>query len=713
MNGAVRIFQPRIVLHGSEVALVCDIDGQVHAERAHGLFAGDTRVLSTYKYQANGNAWTLLGEARTGHGSAQWHFQNASFRDEHGLLEAGTLALTVNRRVDGALHDDFEVQAYAQRRTHFRFILQLDADFADLFEVKNASIRTPLRMLKIESDDCITLAYERGGFSRALHVRIACENTRPSIAGSRLTFPLSLAHGERWRCCVEAQPQVGRRVLSLNSDPHQPEPEPVARGSAGLRLRADSVLQETFECARADLHALAIRRGHPLPFLAAGVPWFLTLFGRDCLLPALMAALDGPWTGAGALAALEAHQAGEDDDFRDAEPGKFPHELREDELTFRGELPYSPYYGTHDAPALYCLALWNAWRWTGDRQLVSRHLGAALRALQWCDRYGDRDGDGLQEYGTRSRKGYRNQGWKDAGDAIVDREGRQGAVPLATIELQGYVYAARLAVAELLEIEGHCDAAEDERRKARVLRNRVEASYWLEREQYYALALDKDKRPVDGIASNPAHLLWCGLPDVDRARSVARRVLRDDLFSGWGLRTLSSRNPAYNPLSYQRGSVWPFDTMLAAAGLARYGEREASLRLVHAILEAAQCFQDGRLPELFGGFDRAHGTPVPYQEANIPQAWSSAVPLLVVQLLLGLVPDAPRQRCHVDPILPEWLSHLSLSGIAVGRGTFDIQLRRKGDETIIENLERHGVDVLRGVPQAVLWGMPMTAGGPT
>lgn len=666
-------------------------------------------MLSTYKFQVGGNAWTLLGQARTGHGSAQWHFQNPTLRDERGLLEAGTLALSLSRRVDGAMHDDFALQAYAQRPVLCRFTLQLDADFTDLFEAKGGSVRAPLRMLKIsERGKGLTFRYERGGFRRALHVRIDSSERDMSLAGTRITFVLALDHAKSWHCCLDAEPEVQRRILKLAGDPHATQPQRVPEKRSALTLQSERLLEEAFACAREDLHALAIERGEALPFLAAGVPWFLTLFGRDSLLPAVMAGLDGAWSAKGALAALEAHQARERDDFRDEQPGKFPHELRDDELTFRGELPYSPYFGTHDAPSLYCLTLWNAWRWTGDDKLVYRHIDAATRGLEWCERHGDLDGDGLQEYATRSRKGYRNQGWKDAGDAIVDGDGRQPELPLATVELQGYLYAARLAMADLLAVVRQPQEAQAELRKAHALRRLVEERYWLEEARFYALALDKDKRRVDAIASNAGHLLSCGLPRPDRASAVARRLLADDMFSGWGLRTLSSHNPAYNPLSYQRGSVWPFDTLLAAAGLWRYGEHDAAFRLMQAILEAAGRFESSRLPELFGGFPRSHGVPVPYQEANIPQAWSAAVPIMIVQLVLGLVPDAPQGRCYVQPRLPPWLSHMTVAGIEVANGRLDISLSRRGRETTIDRVSATGVEVVCETPPAVLWGKPLT-----
>ena len=297
---------------------------------------------------------------------------------------------------------------------------------------------------------------------------------------------------------------------------------------------------------------------------------------------------------------------------------------------------------------MYCLTLWNAWRWTGDDSLLDAHLETAERALTWCDELGDRDGDGLQEYATRSQLGYYNQSWKDAADAILDPTGGLAKLPIATIELQGYLYAARLAMAELYEHVGDdaeaarlrdsaTDAAPSRRgpllaRRRRLLRGRP--------------------RRRQGTGANdqlqPGQLLWCGLPSPDHARRTAQRLMADDMFSGWGLRTLSSKHPRYNPMSYQRGSVWPHDTMLAAAGMFRYGLNDEAATLVRGLLDAACALEDARLPELFCGIERELGGPVPYAEANIPQAWAAAAAPLAAQLFLGIVPDASRTRCYLD-----------------------------------------------------------------
>ena len=706
MNGGSHVSQPYLILWGSGIPLSCGQDGQVFAEELHGLFAGDTRVLSTYQVRVNGHSWHLLGRSHHGHGSAQWKYQNRPLRDVAGEVSAGALLLTLRRRVDCALHDDLHLQAFALRAVRLQFTLQLDADFADIFEVKSQSLPPRLAIRRVAQGNRVALSYEKEGFRRGIEIHLDPSSGQPVFVGTRIVFELQLDPGAEWTCCVEARPEVDGTLLTFAGDPHQPEPNPVPEAQR-VSIRTDPLLEEPFTQGCADLHALAIPQAEHPPYIAAGVPWFLTLFGRDSLVPALMAGLDGVWSAKAALSALSSLQATERDDWRDAEPGKLPHEARRGELAMRNAIPFSPaYYGTHDAPALYCLTLWHAWRWTGDDQLLAAHLEAAKAAMRWCDEHGDRDGDGLLEYETRSPKGYRNQSWKDAEDAVVYADGRQADLPLATVELQGYLFAAQVAMAELLAAQGEQAEAERLRQAAHKLRNIVEARYWIEEEGFYAFALDGQKRQVASISSNPGHLLWCGLPAPKRAAALAERLLKPDLFSGWGLRTLSSENPAYNPLSYQRGSVWPHDTLLAAAGLWRYGYYEEASTLIRAILEAARAFEDARLPELFCGLPRAHDLPVPYAQANIPQAWAAAAPILAAQLFLGLLPDAPHGRCFVSPRLPEWLPRLELQGIAIGQGSLDITVTRRGTETVIEQMERKEIEVIEGTVEAPLWGMP-------
>lgn len=707
MNG-LRVPQPIEVLHSGQVALACGLDGQLQAEELHGLFAADTRMLSTYRIGIGGHSWRLLGRSRSGRARANWQFENLALRDPDGELAAGTLLLSLRRQLSGALHDDLRVRAFVQRPARVQLVVQLDADFADIFQVKEGSLPPRLDTRRVAQGRAEVLSYERAGFRRALHITFDAPDPRPTFVGALVLFDLELAPGAEWACCLEVVPEIDGEALSFAGDPHAPESSPTPE-TEGVTIHTEPILEYPFRRGRADLRALAVpQSGHP-SYVAAGVPWFLTLFGRDSLVTALMAGLDGAWYAEGALAALAPLQASARDDWRDAEPGKLPHEVRRGELAFRGLIPQTPYYGTHDAPALYCLVLWHAWRWTGDRGLLDAHLPVANAALRWCDELGDRDADGFQEYATRSPRGYYNQSWKDAGDAIVHADGSIAALPLATIELQGYLFAAYLAMAELQAEHGDLAEAERLRASARALRARVEDRFWLPKDDFYAQALDGDKHSVACVSSNPGHLLWCGLPSPTHAAKVAQRILEPDMFTGWGLRTLSSRNPAYNPLVYQRGSVWPHDTALAAAGLWRYGLREGASTLLRAMLEAASVFEEDRLPELFCGLDRSHGLPVPYAGANSPQAWAAAAPVLAAQLFLGIVPDAPRERCFLAPWLPDWLSRLEVRGITVGRGTLDVSVIKQGRETVIERLEAHAIEIVRGTAEAALWGEPPEA----
>ncbi len=701
-----RAAQPVDILHGGGVSLSCDPDGSLSADEHHGLFAADTRVLSTYRVTISGLRLELLTHIREGHGTARWCYQNPTFRDRDREIVRGTVFVDVRRRVDGAFHDDLSVTSYSDEPVRLDLILLIDADFADLFEVKDGQLPPRLGVSRRPTEDGLLLEYRRRDFRRALRVTTTSSGEMPLVVGSHLLFELELDHGATGRCCVEATPVINGVASHFTGDPHAPEsPEPTP-----LTVTCAETLAGPFRRGMADLGTLRTSEGDDL-FVAAGVPWFLTLFGRDSLTTTLMTGLMGCETAPGTLHALSQRQATVVDDWRDAEPGKLPHETRRGELAWFGEIPHTPYYGSHDTQSLFCLTLWNTWRWTGDRALLDRTMPAAIAALRWCDELGDRDGDGFQEYGTRSPAGYYNQSWKDAFDAIVTEDGKDAELPLATVEMQGYLFAARLAMAELFDVVGDDEAASQCRSAAREIAELVEQRFFCEASGLYALALDGHKRAVNSVASNSGHLLWCGLPLPDRAVRVAQRLTRPDMHSGWGLRTLSTEHIAYNPLSYQRGSVWPHDTALAAAGAARYGCRGEAASLLRAVLEAACMFQDDRLPELFCGFPRSDDPPVPYADANVPQAWAAAAPILATQTLLGVVPDAPHRRCHLDPWLPDWLPALSVEGIRVGDSTIDVRISRTESGVDTDITTCGDVDVRVGQVAAPLWGVPVDVSG--
>lgn len=708
LTGTIHVTEPTVILFGDGDALACDQSGELLAEEMHGFFVEDTRVLSTYQIRINGHSWHPLGYARTGHGSAIWEFENPEVRDVGGILPAGALGFTLRRRLARVLHDDLSIRSFLNYPLLIPFLLELDADFADIFQVQSQSIPPRLKVHRITHRTSEIIAYEHRGFRRAIQISFDTTGSPPVFIGTRVVFELDLKPGEEWKCCLQATPIVPGKTYTFAGNPHEPEPDPVPAGQR-VSIESDSLLARPFERGFTDLYSLAIpQQGHP-SYVAAGIPWFMTLFGRDSLLTSLMAALDGSWLAEGALAALAPLQATTFDDWLDAQPGRILHEVRHDELTELGELPYKPaYYGTYDAPELYCLTLWNAWRWTGERGLLEKHIETARKALHWCDELGDMDRDGLLEYITRSPKGLRNQSWKDSGVAVVYANGALVIPPCGTVELQGYWFAARLAMAEMLSELGEVVGAEIARREAKSLRPLVEERYWMEDAGYYAFALDYKKSQATSIASNPGQLLWCGLPSQERAKKVVERIMQPDMFSGWGVRTLSSEHVAYNPLAYQLGSIWPHDTILIASGFFRYGFYEEGCTLIHALLEAANAFEQARLPELFCGFARSHGPPVPYRKANRPQAWAAASAVLAAQLFLGLVPDAPRGRLYVSPWLPEWLPRLRMQGIRIGHEKLDITVARHGAETVVEQVKSEQIKVIQQQVEAPLWGKPMS-----
>jgi glycogen debranching enzyme len=428
-------------------------------------------------------------------------------------------------------------------------------------------------------------------------------------------------------------------------------------------------------------------------YIAAGVPWFATLFGRDSLINAMQLLPVRPQVAQQTLSVLARLQATEADEWRDAQPGKILHELRSGEVARAGEIPHTPYYGTVDATPLWLMLLDDYHRWTADDELVDRLWPNALACLHWIEEYGDFDRDGFVEYQRASRRGLENQGWKDSGDSMRFRDGRLGEPPIALVEVQGYVYAARRGLARLATIRGDHKLAKDQTKKAEALRKGFEDAFWMDDAGTYAIALDGNKKQIDGLASNAGHALWAGIASPARAASVARVLTSAPLWSGWGIRTLSADTVGYNPLGYHLGTVWPHDNAICAAGFSRYGLTHEARKVCSAMLEATTHFRDSRLPELFCGFDRTTSPlPVPYPVACSPQAWSAGAIFQMIGATLGLQPSASEHRLDlVAPSLPAWLADLRLHNIRVGEALVDLVLASAGDGSVsVEVLRRTG-----------------------
>ncbi|HEX5509974.1 MAG TPA: glycogen debranching N-terminal domain-containing protein, partial [Pseudolabrys sp.] len=636
MTFEISVGPPQLAINQGHSVLLTDPDGQIRWPSNMGLYFFDTRLISSWTIYANGEPWTLLNAGNIFFYASRTFLINSAISTERGNIPARTLGLVLSRSISGGVHEDLDIVNHGMKAVRFNLEIAIRSDFADLFEVKSGHIVRRGRITTEWSDDKsqLRMIYRNRDFRRDLTILIQLNDSRPAYANGRISFEVDLAPGAAWHSCLLYEPGNGDARFSAPeyciAQCHQSE--------AGRRLddwqkeilKIHTSNEEFYRLNQQAIRDMAslrlpIEGTNHLQFVpAAGVPWFVALFGRDSLIVSLQNALVYPDFARGALNVLGSWQATERDDYRDAEPGKIMHELRLGELAHFKLVPHTPYYGTADATMLYLIVLHTAWRSTGDRSLLDRHLPTAERCLEWIDKYGDRDGDGFQEYATRSSAGYENQGWKDSGDAVMNEDGSLVKGPKALCELQGYVYDAWLRMAEIFDELGKADSAHALRAKATTLFNRFNEAFWDEDSGFYAYALDGDKKKVLTVASNPGHCLWSGIVPENRAGRVVKRLMAPDMWSGWGIRTLSSDHPTYNPYSYQNGSVWPHDNGFIALGFRRYGFAAEAARVARDVSGAGSYFMQHQMPELYAGLQHnLTNFPVQYLGANVPQAWAA------------------------------------------------------------------------------------------
>ncbi len=555
----VQVGPPQITIHQGQSVLVTQSDGQINFPSDQGLYFYDTRVLSVWGIQANGENWDLLNGGALTHDCARIFLTNRPFNSEDGPIAAHTLSLAINRMMDGGMHEDIDITNFGLRPVRFNLEISVRSDFADIFEVKQGGMvrRGRIATEWSASRGRLATAYRNKDFLRALGITARRSGSEPVDANGRLSFEVQIEPGRTWHTCLLYDLDNGEKQYRAPRDcPDNHEASHEAEERRDWRRRVLKIatphedLRDFYHQAIDDMAALRL----PMPgtdhmvFLpAAGLPWFLAPFGRDSLIVSLQNILVYPDFARGTLDFLGKWQAKERDDYRDAEPGKILHELRYGELAHFKLIPHTPYYGTADATPLYLITLHAAWRATGDDALLVRHAGHADGCLDWIDNWGDRDGDGFQEYQTRSPAGYENLAWKDAGDAVRYADGTLVKGPKALCELQGYVYDAWLRMAEIFDHLGKPDRARALRAKARRLFEQFNEAFWDEESGFYAYLLDGEKRKVHSIASNPGHCLFSGIVPPDRAALVVKRLMAPDMNSGWGIRTLSAEHPAFNP----------------------------------------------------------------------------------------------------------------------------------------------------------------------
>ena len=667
--------------------VVSDSNGDIEASPtdATGLFTYDTRFLSKWVLTINGERLNALS------------VDDLQYFETRFFLVPGTgtvyidakLSVIRRRAVGNGFHEELTILNHENEPVELTVRLEAASDFADLFEVKDALAKKGRYSTQVDKRKLV-LSYDRSTYGRSTAISAS---EKAQIDETGLTFKITVPGHGSWSTTLDvsiARLMVGQAPRALETPEHaerrmRRDLDRWLDGAPKLRCDWDA-LGATYHRSLVDLAALRfsppIAGGRSLP--AAGLPWFMAMFGRDSILTSLQALPFAPELAATTLRALGDWQGVGIDDFRDEDPGRILHEMRYGELTAFEERPHSPYYGSADATPLYVVLLDEYERWTGDRAIVRELEMEARAALDWIDQYADLQDNGYISYQRRNEDtGLENQCWKDSWDSISFHDGRLPGFPRATCELQGYAYDAKLRGARLARL-----AWKDEELAARLereaadLKRRFNRDFWVEDGQYFALALDQHGAQVDSLTSNNGHLLWSGIVDKAKAKAIARHLLGPRLFSGWGVRTLAEGEGRYNPIGYHVGTVWPFDNSFIAWGLRRYGFKEEAAAVAAGILEAAEFF-DGRLPEAFGGYERGETRyPVQYPTACSPQAWSTGAPLLLLSTMLGLEPQG--EHLIVDPALPDTIGHLELLDIpgrwgridAFGRGRVDVGRQR-------------------------------------
>jgi glycogen debranching enzyme len=663
--------------------VVSDSRGDIEASLTDptGLFSFDTRFLSRWVLTVDGERLNPLS------------VDDLQYFETRFFLVPGTgtvyvdakLSVIRRRAVGDGFHEELTILNHGADPVDLAVRVDAGCDFADLFEVKDALAKKGRYSARVEKRRLL-LGYERDTYER---VTAISASARAQVDERGLAFAVHVEPGGEWTTDLDVVTAIGAGGAFVRPKYERGEKRARPNMERSLdrwlgdapRLECDwDALRRTYRRSLVDLAALRFSppvsgRGKSLP--AAGLPWFMTMFGRDSIFTSLQALPFTPELAATTLRALGDWQGSRVDDFRDEDPGRILHEMRYGEMTAFEERPHSPYYGAADATPLYVVLLDEYERWTGDKRLVRELERETRAALSWLDEYGDLMGDGYLWYERRNKEtGLENQCWKDSWDSISYRDGRLPGFPRATCELQGYAYDAKIRGARLArEIWKDPALADGLERQAAELKRRFNRDFWVEEGAYFALALDTEGNQVDSLASNNGHLLWSGIVEKSKATSVAGHLLGPRLFSGWGVRTLAEGEGRYNPIGYHVGTVWPFDTSFIAWGLRNYGFKEEAARLAAGILDAAEVF-DGRLPEAFGGYERGVTKyPVQYPTACSPQAWSTGAPLLLLRTMLGLEPVG--DHLVVDPALPERIGLLALLDIPGRWGRVDAFARSR------------------------------------
>jgi glycogen debranching enzyme len=720
--------QLTLTVKDDDLFLVTDTLGNLSAcsladgNPSMGLFCADTRFLSRLELQIDGRSPVLLSSTADKGFSLSVLCTNPRVDDR---LQADTVGIRREIVLNGALFEELEVSNYSTSTINFELSISFDADFVDLFEVRGFGREKQGKLLRLiepifeedtalsldgasplkiypatsSTDKSLTLAYQ-GVDGLVMESRINFQHRLPDyFKGYTAVWQLELASHEKQK--------LGYRVNMLtNNKPSSTVSAPVTLSQAKAaetmeeqnwvqeitRIRTDEkgAVNRVIERAEEDMYLLRQSFGK-YKTVSAGVPWFSALFGRDSIITASQTLMLNPQIAKETLMLLSQYQGKVEDEWREEGPGKILHELRLGELARCQEIPHTPYYGTVDATPLWLMLYAEYYAWTHDTETLENLWTNALAAMEWIDR--NMKATGYLSYQRKSKRGLANQGWKDSGDCIVNRKGELANGAIALCEAQGYVYAAKMRLAEIARMKKRLDLSDRWQEEARNLKLRFNRDFWMEDQDFCALALDGDGKQVDSITSNPGHCLHLGIFTPEKAYSVAERLRAPDMFNGWGIRTLSSLSPAYNPMGYHIGSVWPHDNSLIAMGLRSLGLVDQALELFEGLFDMTKKQSYHRPPELFCGFERISddSSPVQYPVACTPQAWATGSIFQLLHMMVNLVPDAPNNCLRIiDPALPESINRLSLHNLRVGPTILDLEFERSGNTTACRVAKKRG-----------------------
>jgi len=684
-----------VSLKEDALVLITEDDGSLPLGSASplGLYFHDTQFLSGFGLRVNGSAPILLSANTEQNYVATFQLMHTEAKTGTERHSAESLSIRRTRFLADGLRERIGVLNANPHSVTVTVELEFEASFRDMFAVRG------YRDVAIATHE-ISRGQREGGI---VFERVGRDAVRRTTDVTMRPAPDRIENGV-FHIARELGPQQAL-MLELAVIPREdgagaaPSPDRFDDALDALNARYRRFLRactryatssETLDeglIARSALDLRALLEFHQSgPYPTAGIPWYAVPFGRDGLIAAYETLGWNPDIARGTLRLLAKYQGQKVDEFTEEEPGKIFHELRRGELARLGEIPHRPYFGSVDATPLFALVFAETVKWTADRALWRELLPAAERALNWCDTYGDADRDGYVEFGHR-KSDLRSQGWKDSAQSLSDPDGEFSKLPAALIEVQGYVYAAKTGIADLYALDGDDARANRLRGEARELRERVARDFWMAGEGCFAQALDGDKKQVPAVTSNAGHALWSGIATVEHAATMVHRLMAPDMYTGWGIRTLSSAYPTYNPMSYHNGSVWPHDNAIIAQGFARYGFREEAAEIISALIEAGRRFPNAQVPELFCGFARDlrfSSRPADYLVSCIPQAWSAGMVFLCVRTLLGFAPDLATQRLLMDPALPPWLERVDVRDLSVFGTRVSFRVRRgpKGDRIV-------------------------------